>query len=95
MIVGRSIRDSLARTHWEVPADVEVGVLSGSRSFGMGRLIPGLRQPNDGVVAVEETRLTGSRDAITLPVSHSEMLFSGACAIQIASFLNHGRFIHA
>lgn len=94
-IVGRSIRDSSERTCWEVPGNVEVGVLAGNRSFGLGHMIFGLPRPNDGVVSVEETRLAGCSDAITLPVSHSEMLISKDCAKQAGYFLNNGRFFHA
>lgn len=93
-IVGRSVRDSLKRSRWELPKRVEIGVLSGNRSIGLGRLIPGLPQPNDGVVTVVETRLAESRDNVTLPVSHSEMLISPSCAAQVASFLTYGRFFH-
>ena len=93
-ILGHSIRDASARTCWEVPASVEIGVISGTRSFGLGRVIPGLPYPNDGVVAAAETWLDGSRDAIALRVSHSEMLISKACAAQVASFLTNGRFSH-
>lgn len=95
LIAGRSIRDAGLRTCWEWPAGVEVGVLAGNRSVGLGRLIPGLARPNDGAVALEETRLPGCRDTVTLPVSHSQMLFSPSCARQVAGFLNNGRFIHA
>lgn len=94
-IVGRSIRDASRRTHWDVPADVEIGVLAGNRSLGLGRMIRGLPRPNDGVVSVEETRLAGCSDAITLPVSHSEMLISKECARQAAQFLQSGQFFHA
>lgn len=94
-IVGRSIRDSSERPPWEAPANVEVGVLAGNRSFGLGRIILGLPPPNDGVVSVDETRLAGCCDAITLPVSHSEMLISKDCARQAGHFLKNGRFSHA
>ena len=93
-IVGRSLADAAARKAWQAPAGVEVGVLAGSRGVGLGRLIPGLPSPNDGTVAVAETRLAGSRDAITLPVSHSEMLVSPECARQVAAFLDTGSFDH-
>ena len=93
-IAGLSIRDSLMKARWELPANVEIGVLAGNRSFGLGRLIPGLPRPNDGVVSVVETRLAESRDNVTLPVSHSEMLISPSCAAQVASFLNYGHFSH-
>jgi pimeloyl-ACP methyl ester carboxylesterase len=93
-IVGRSIRDSLMQNHWQTPAAVEIGVLAGNRSVGLGRIIPGLPSPNDGTVSVEETRLSGSRDRIVVPVSHSEMLISKPCSRQIASFLETGGFSH-
>jgi len=95
MLVGRSIRDSSERSRWDVRADAEIGVLAGNRSFGLGRMILGLPRPNDGVVSVQETQLPGCRDAITLPVSHSEMLISQDCARQAGHFLQYGRFFHA
>lgn len=94
-IVGRSLPNWLERPRPQPPAAVEIGVLAGNRSLGLGRLIPGLARPNDGVVAVAETRLPGSADAITLHVSHAEMLLSPACADQVAAFLDRGRFVHA
>jgi pimeloyl-ACP methyl ester carboxylesterase len=93
-IVGRSIRDALMQNHWKVPANVEIGVLAGNRSVGLGRIIPGLPSPNDGTVSVKETRLSGSRDSIVLPVSHTGMLVSRSCVRQVASFLANGHFIH-
>lgn len=93
-IVGRSLADAARQGSWAVPAGVEVGVLAGRRGVGLGRLVPGLPRPNDGTVSVAETRLPGSRDAITLAVSHTEMLVSGACARQVAAFLESGHFRH-
>lgn len=77
-----------------VAGDREVGVIAGSRSFGLGRLIRGVPQPNDGVVAVSETLLAGMRDQIVLRVSHTQMLISPAAARQICAFLKQGRFLH-
>ncbi|MBL8399402.1 MAG: alpha/beta hydrolase [Candidatus Accumulibacter sp.] len=74
---------------------VEIGVVAGTRSVGLGRVVPDLPLPNDGLVGVDETRLVGATDFITLPVAHSEMLASRLCAEQIAAFLETGRFIHA
>jgi hypothetical protein len=73
---------------------VAIGVLAGTRRVGLGRLVPGLPLPNDGVVALAETRLPGAADFIALPVAHSEMLASRRCAAQIAAFLESGRFRH-
>ncbi len=78
----------------QLPGDVEIGVISGSRSLGLGRLIPGLLRPNDGVVSVVETQLPQARDFVTLPVTHSQMLVSRACADEVAAFLRTGSFRH-
>ena len=64
---------------------VEVGVLAGTRSVGLGRLVPGLPQPNDGVVAPADTPLAGPPDPTQLPIAHSEMLASRRCDAQLAS----------
>lgn len=94
-ILGRSIQEWSARTPPAPPPDVEIGVLAGTRGLGLGRLIPGLPRPNDGVVSVAETRLAGCKDAIALPLAHSQMLFSKTCIDQIATFLASGNFSHA
>ncbi len=94
-IVGRSMHDWVARDIPRIPDDFEVGVISGDRSLGTGRLLPGLPKPNDGIVAVEETLFAQATDSITLHVGHSEMLFSTVCVDQIVAFLHTGRFIHA
>jgi pimeloyl-ACP methyl ester carboxylesterase len=71
----------------------DIGVIAGSGGFGMGRVIaPALLKPNDGVIAVHETRVPGMRDHITLPVSHTAMLVSGAVTEQVRAYLRFGRF---
>lgn len=94
-LIGRSIKDWLAQPRPAIPRSVEIGIVAGTRSFGMGRLVPGLQRPNDGVVALTETQLPEAKDSIALPVSHSGMLLSTACAEQMAGFLKTGSFIHA
>ncbi|MBS1189664.1 MAG: alpha/beta hydrolase [Rhodocyclaceae bacterium] len=93
--LGSSMKDWLARPRPTQPESLDVGIIAGTRRWGLGRVIPGLPRPNDGVVAAEETCLPGARDRILLPVSHSGMLISPACARQVASFLRTGHFIHA
>jgi pimeloyl-ACP methyl ester carboxylesterase len=93
-VVGRSMRDWLDQSPPVIAPEFEIGVLAGNRSLGLGRLIPGLPQPNDGVVALAETRIADARDSIVLPVAHSQMLVSAACNAQVAAFLKSGRFDH-
>lgn len=74
------------------PPDREVGVISGTRSVGLGRLFAELPQPNDGTISVDETHLPGASARIVLDVSHTGMLFSTAVAKATATFLATGRF---
>jgi len=76
-----------------LPAAVEIGLIAGTLSIGIGRLFPGLAQPNDGIVALRETALPEARATVVLDVNHSGMLISRACAEQVASFLETGRFV--
>ncbi|WP_281503914.1 esterase/lipase family protein [Aromatoleum anaerobium] len=92
-IVGHSMQDWRGVTS-PLAAGVEIGVIAGDRGVGTGPLLFGLPQPNDGIVAVAETQLAEATDSLTLHVAHSEMLFSKACARQVAAFLATGRFLH-
>jgi pimeloyl-ACP methyl ester carboxylesterase len=73
----------------------EVGVIAGDLPLGAGRFVHVFDGPNDGTVAVAETRLAGARDHVVLPVSHFALLWSGAAHRQIIAFLRDGRFTRA
>jgi pimeloyl-ACP methyl ester carboxylesterase len=94
-LLGRTFDDWFRLPRPTLPPAAEIGVIAGTRSLGSGRLIPGLASPNDGLVAVEETRIATARDSVSLNVSHSGMLLSRSCAHQAASFLRSVSFIHA
>lgn len=70
----------------------EIGVIAGTLSAGLGRVVAQLPQPNDGTVALAETRLDGAAGQLVLHVSHTGMLFSGAVADAVAGFLATGSF---
>jgi len=94
-IVGRSLLELIDRGGLKAwSGSPELGVIAGRRSFGAGRVVPGLPRPNDGTVAVEETRLPGIRDHLVLPVTHSSILFSKPVSDQIVHFLRAGCFVH-
>jgi pimeloyl-ACP methyl ester carboxylesterase len=95
VLVGRTLKDWFGQPHPALQTAVGIGVLAGTRPVGLGRLIPGMARPNDGVVEVNETHVAAARDSIALNVSHSGMLVSRICAGQIANFLGAGKFIHA
>ena len=93
-LFGRSIQQGLlgAVPLWH--STHELGVIAGTLRFGLGLLVPGIPEPNDGTVAVVETMLEGMTDHITVPTSHTGMLFSKTVADQTIHFLRNGRFLH-
>jgi hypothetical protein len=93
-ILGRSMLQWLEQKAPEHNAQYELGVIAGRKSIGCGRLISRLPQPNDGVVTVDETRISNISDQVVLDVSHSGMLLSAGLALQACSFLRSGHFLH-
>lgn len=92
-VLGRAVAATLlGRQHRAWRNEREAGVIAGTRSVGLGRVISRLPLPHDGTVALDETRLPGASDSIALPVSHSSALFNPEVAAQAIYFLNHGRF---
>ena len=73
----------------------EIGMIAGTVPLGLGRLLARLPAPHDGAVCVDETRLAGLRDHLTMPVSHSGLLVSSRVTRQICNFLEQGHFARA
>lgn len=74
------------------PGERDLGSIAGTLSLGVGWLVRGLPRPNDGTVAVAETRLDGMTDHHLVHTSHMALLFSKEAALQTTCFLQHGRF---
>ena len=74
------------------PASFPVGVIAGSRSHIplFARWMNGV--PNDGVVAVERTKLAGMTDFVVLPRTHTFLPWSPDAIRQTFGFLEKGRF---
>ena len=94
MLLGKSIKQGLLGDAPPWRNTHELGVIAGTLRLGLGMFVPGIPRPNDGTIAVAETRLDGMTDHITLPVSHFGMLISYAVTGQTIHFLQHGRFQH-
>ncbi|MEE4295204.1 MAG: alpha/beta fold hydrolase [Wenzhouxiangella sp.] len=91
--VGQA-RTALEHGYSHAPSGREVGVVAGTRSIGLGRLIEKLPLPHDGTIAVSETQLPGAADSIEIPQSHTGLALSGQAASIVAEFLRRGRFDH-
>ena len=69
-----------------------LGIIAGTQPLGVGQLLADFAEPNDGTIAVSETRMPGAADHLLLPVSHLGMLLSARVAHETGLFLTHGRF---
>ena len=73
------------------PVAYPVGIIAGShnnRPWTPGSPIG----PSDGTVLVEETRVSGMTDFITMPASHSFIMWQDSVLEQVAHFLSYGSF---
>lgn len=92
-LIGRSVAQWLDQKAPTCTDRYAVGVIAGCGRLGMGTLIGGVPRPNDGVVAVEETRVPDASDHIVLKVNHTSMLLSARLARQTCAFLQNGHFL--
>ena len=93
--LGKSGPGTLAATHepkWTEPR--ELGLIAGTHDLRINFLLPDLPTPNDGVVALEETRIEGAADSVTVHSNHTGMLFRRELAEQVTAFLQQGKFRH-
>lgn len=93
-LLGRAGRHGLDEDHagcWQ--ALRELGVIAGTKSIGMGRVMAELSAPNDGTVALEETVLESANDCVDFPLTHVTLMFSKRVAGAITVFLENGRFV--
>lgn len=72
----------------------QLGVIAGTLSMGLGKLMGTRGAPNDGTIFVDETRLAGISQHLVMRVSHAGLPFSKSVARQTGAFLRSGKFIH-
>jgi pimeloyl-ACP methyl ester carboxylesterase len=91
-IMGLSVQQTLlGAPPWHWGGERELGIIAGSVSLGLGRLV-GAGAPGDGTIGVEETKLPGMAQHLVLPVSHTGLPFSATVARETGAFLRTGRF---
>lgn len=85
---------SVPRTLGPLPTVVEVGVIAGDRSLNP-LFSAWLTGPDDGKVTVASTHLAGETDHITMPHSHTWLMWRRPVLDQVKAFLRTGRFLSA
>jgi pimeloyl-ACP methyl ester carboxylesterase len=75
---------------WPVGAS-DLGIIAGDRSMNpfLGATVP---RPHDGKVSVTSTHLSGEREHLVLPYSHTWLGWRAATARHVTAFLREGKF---
>jgi pimeloyl-ACP methyl ester carboxylesterase len=81
-------QDCAAR--WQRPEPL--GVIAGTRPFGLGRALGTLPGENDGVVRVDETTVQGMAERVLVREGHSLLAVSSRVSGLVERFLRAGRF---
>jgi len=92
ILLGKSITNGLLGNIPPWQQTHELGSIAGTLGWGLGRLLLRMPAPNDGVVAVEETRFEGMRDHATVKASHIGLLLSSRAAGLCNTFIQNGTF---
>jgi pimeloyl-ACP methyl ester carboxylesterase len=91
-ILGGSLRALCDGLPAQAPESVKVGVIAGTRAMGLGQLAGVFQEPNDGTVAVAETRWPAATEHCEVDTSHTGLVVSREAAELTVRFLRGGRF---
>lgn len=92
-LLGRSVDEGLDGRLPPWIGQHKLGVIAGTLNIGVGWLLPSFSGvASDGTVKLDETRLEGMTDHISVTVSHTALLFSRVVARQVCAFLQQGHF---
>lgn len=92
-LLGRSMRRGLLGGAPRWKGVRELGMVAGNRGVGIGTLFcRSLDRPNDGTVALSETRAPEINAHLSVPRGHFAMLWSRPVARTVAAFLKTGDF---
>jgi len=73
--------------------NIDLGIIAGSQSLNP-LFSAWIGRPGDGKVAIESTKLTGMKDHLVLPISHTWLQYRRPVIAQVEAFLREGKFQH-
>jgi len=91
-IIGKNTNSALTVGVADWPKRHALGVIAGTRPLGMGRVVSTFGEPNDGTVAVSETKIKGMQAHCCFPTTHTGIVFSRPVADRVCVFLMTGDF---
>lgn len=91
-LLGRSVVSGLLGGAPGFSGNRPLGIITGSGRLGLSALLYPSGDDSDGVVRECETLIDNATDRVSLPLSHSTMIFSRQCTDYVARFLTRGRF---
>ncbi len=91
-LLGKSVEKGLLGGAPEFASKRPLGIITGSGKMGIAALLYPMGDDSDGVVGESETLIESATDRISVPLSHSMMIFSSRCTDYVACFLSTGRF---
>jgi len=93
LLLGRSMVQGLLGDGPRWKNGRELAMVAGNRGLGVGMLFGQLSSPNDGTVAVSETRAPEVTQHLQVPYSHFGLLFARPVATAICAYLSRGEFV--
>lgn len=91
-LLGRSVEKGLLGGAPPFAFNRPLGIITGKGTFSASALIFSAGEDSDGVVQECETVLDNVTDRVSLPLSHSALIFSRRCTEYVAQFLLTSRF---
>lgn len=93
-LLGRSVEQGLLGGAPGYTSNFPLGIITGTGRLGLALLYPSgdKNEDSDGVVKASETLIENATDRISLPLTHSTLIFSERCTEYVARFLTLGRF---
>jgi pimeloyl-ACP methyl ester carboxylesterase len=92
VLLGKSIDNGLLGKVPKWDGSHDLGSIAGKLRIGLGMFISKVPLPNDGTVAVEETKVDTMKDHVIINSSHFGLLLSPQCAHLCVEFLTNGVF---